>query len=89
MKKLDYDKLIKESDRHKISVYLLVKRKIRYRKAKDEHKCKFCMHLRFVDYKPATECFRKKQCVVIGESMDMHSDIGDNNTCDYFEKISR
>lgn len=68
--------------------HLLVKRKVNYRKKKEkELGCKFCLHMLFMDYKKPEDCFRRRQCHVIGCSISQHSDVEYNYTCNAFHKI--
>jgi hypothetical protein len=80
----DYNKIKKESEAMQISPFLLIKRKINYRKCRQkELDCRFCDNLRFT----GTRHDQKKHCDIIGFSFDKNAEIDHLHICDEFKKI--
>jgi len=87
MKKIDYNKIIRESKKLGIKPFTLIKRKLNYRKAcKNEYTCKECKHLKFLEYKNSLE--NVLNCVIIGESMEKAARIEYYFVCDAWESIN-
>ena len=79
MKKINYKKLQIEAIRKNISFYLLIKRKLNYRKANKKNiSCEYCLNKTKLNY--------IKMCKATGESMTKYSKIENNFVCDNFIK---
>jgi hypothetical protein len=77
--KLDFKKLQLEAIRKNISIHLVIRRKLNYRKAKNNKECcKNCINKTLLNY--------TKMCNLIGESTSLYSEIHDNYVCSGFEK---
>jgi hypothetical protein len=88
MKKIDYNKIIRESKKLGIKPYTLIKRKLNYRKAsKYEYTCKECKHLKFLEYKNSLE--NVLNCIIIGESIEVAARIEYKCVCDAWESINK
>jgi hypothetical protein len=76
MKKIDYDKINAESKRLKISPFLLLKRKLNYRKVvSPKRSCNVCI--------ANTGIYNQKlRCDIIGIGTDIYSNIEKNYVCD-------
>lgn len=88
MKKIDYRKLLKEASRLKVPVYLLIKRRMKFRKCRNkELDCRFCEHIVFMDKK--NDLIQKYCCQIIGVSLEASACVSKENICDLFKKQSK
>ena len=62
-----------------VSVYLLIKRELNYRKTRDIRNCLNCKYGNPAEYKDR-ECF---QCQWICESNDLFADVDEKHVCNY------
>jgi hypothetical protein len=84
MKKLNYTEIMKEAERMKRSPYLIVKRKLNYRKAGSlDPMCKTCKSLNCETIDKETHT---AQCETIGEGFDVYSEVNLFYTCDAHKK---
>lgn len=93
MKKINYKELLEEAKRKEISIYILVKRKLNYRKASGiEGLCKYCKSLNkeTIESDPHTDSryynCQSAQCIVIGEGFNLYSRVNLKYTCDNYNK---
>lgn len=82
---INFEKLMEESKAKDISVYLLVKRELLYRKSGDtdlDRKCKNCRASQKIKYKDGWHL----QCSWIGIIKDDYSDIKLDHVCKFYER---
>jgi hypothetical protein len=75
--KLDYDKIIKQADKLKISSASIIKRKLNYRKSLNTKCCGKCENKKKVNYKDREAI----QCKIIGEYNNINHDVELNYIC--------
>lgn len=87
MKQIPQDQLFKESRQTGVSVYLLTRRFLKYRKlTKTEKLFKNCCGFCKASDTPVFDGVKRFQCHVIGIGNDVYADINPCRTCDYYIK---
>ena len=79
--KLDYKKIKEESENKRINYYLVIKRKINYRKCNQkEMDCRFCENVRYSEGK-------RKHCIIIGIAYDKNSEVDHFHICTNYKLL--
>ena len=83
-RQIDFNRFKRIAKQQGISVHLLIKRNLVYRKSKGKNNCKNCAYSNKVKY-PALPNREALQCFWIGQSLDFYSDVKDDHVCDYYK----
>lgn len=85
MKSINHKKLITLSRQTGVSIHLLTRREMNYRKitVKEKLKESHCLHCKAHDT-PLYDGVNRDQCHFIGIGNDQHADVNENHICDFY-----